>query len=75
MKVAVLQVTQDSYSAYNEWEWQLKGVFWNIEDAERVGQEYVAQNPDQEYDVFEVSVLGAPNEGLRLGDDGLQRSH
>lgn len=75
MKVAVLQVTADSYSAYNEFEWQLKGVFWNIEDADRVGQEYVKDNPDQDYEVMEISVLGAPNEGLRLGDDGLRRTH
>ena len=54
MKVAVLQVTADSYSAYNEFEWQLKGVFWNIEDADRVGREYVKDNPDQDYEVMEI---------------------
>lgn len=61
MIVYVLQVTQESYSAYNEWEWSLRGVFWKIEDAEAVGQEYIKVFPDQEYDVTGVSVLGAPN--------------
>lgn len=71
MRVAVLQVTTDSYSAYNEWEWQLRGVFWNIEDADKAGREYVQRYPEHEYDVTEVSVLGAPNESLCVRDDSV----
>lgn len=61
MKVAVLQVTRVSYSAYNEWEWGIGGIFWKLEDAEKAGEDYVRTNPDQEYSAFEISVLGAPN--------------
>lgn len=57
MKVYVLQVTQESDSPYNEWEWVNKGIFLKEEDAETVGRAYVNSNPTDEYCVGEVTVV------------------
>ena len=57
MEVYILQVTQDSDSAYNAFEWVNKGVFLREIDARLVGEAHVRSNPDEEYSVDPVTVI------------------
>lgn len=57
MKVYVLQVTTDGYSACNAFEWENRGVYLKESDAEKVGKAYVKSNPDQEYSVEPTDVI------------------
>lgn len=56
MKVYVLQVTTSSDSAYNAYEWEVKGVFSSYSEAELVGEVYTSTRPDEDYFVGEFDL-------------------